>query len=145
NTTPSQCSTSATSQTNDLRAFFAKRGKRKVVDISSGEDGDGHDNEAGKEDGDDDSSFNDEGASSSEEEEEETKRTSTKRAKPMPSIVPAAASGLSRAQKNRFGFQVNPKSKVKASNQAASSYPTPSSQTLNSTTQLGTSNLPVTL
>lgn len=128
NTTPSQCSTAATSQTNDLRSYFARKGKRKVIDISSGEDGD------------DGSSFSDEEASSSEKEEEE-KRTSTKRAKLGPSITSAATSGLSRTQKNRFGFQINPQSKVRANNQAAAL----SSQTLNSTAQSGTLNVPVTV
>ncbi|KAJ6203454.1 hypothetical protein J3E72DRAFT_264968 [Bipolaris maydis] len=67
---PSGCSTIVTSVASwksDLRLYFAKNGKVKVVDISSGED----DDKDGDKNSDDGSLFDDEEAL----EEEEKKRT----------------------------------------------------------------------
>ncbi|EMD95028.1 hypothetical protein COCHEDRAFT_1027534 [Bipolaris maydis C5] len=114
----SPSSTSVASWKSDLRLYFAKNGKVKVVDISSGED----DDKDGDKNSDDGSLFDDEEAL----EEEEKKRT-------------RAISGPSHTQKSRFRFQINPQSKLRANHQAASS------ETLNSNTHLGTLNAPITI
>ncbi|KAJ5026022.1 hypothetical protein J3E72DRAFT_376157 [Bipolaris maydis] len=119
-TIPSPSSTSVASQKSDLPLHFAKKGKAKVVDISSGED----DDKDGDKNSDDGLLFDDEEAL---EEEEEKKRTRGKRAKLMPFVSSIAISGPSHTQKSRFGFQINPQSKLRANHQAASS-----SETLNS-------------